>query len=252
MSMNRTHFEHQVNKHSDADIQRRLVINAQAIIRKTAIHEAGHAAAIYLGNQQKGLAEASFQIEILPQQQAVAGRALAKVTGGRLLNHLPTTMSAVENNLSAEEQRAFQCAFEADIINILAGPLAEAKYVAFCDDEPINPRLLNMQSLQYYGGAADLAVVQQYLNCFSEQDNCRADKINALFQSAFQFINQPTHWRTIIALADYILTANKAILEYQEISTFLANISQSAVWIQGSSRFYPANLAYPPSYQLAA
>jgi len=37
----------------------------QEISRKIAIHEAGHAAAIYLGNQQKGLPPGFFSVFLL-------------------------------------------------------------------------------------------------------------------------------------------------------------------------------------------
>ena len=43
-----------------------LNLNHQEVKRKVAIHEAGHAAAIYLGNQQKRLPPVFFQIFITP------------------------------------------------------------------------------------------------------------------------------------------------------------------------------------------
>jgi hypothetical protein len=39
--------------------------------------------------------------------------------------------------------------FEADIINVLAGPLAEAVYLALRDNEPFNPELVNISALQH-------------------------------------------------------------------------------------------------------
>jgi hypothetical protein len=53
-------------------------------------------------------------------------------------------------------------AFEADIVNLLIGPLAEAKYTAQIDSEPFSEQLLSVQALKNYGGDADLKVVNEY------------------------------------------------------------------------------------------
>ena len=42
------------------------------------------------------------------------------------------------------------------MINILVGPLAEAKYITQRDGELINPRLINLNTLHDYGGTSDL------------------------------------------------------------------------------------------------
>ncbi|MGR9086220.1 MAG: hypothetical protein ACU841_04000 [Gammaproteobacteria bacterium] len=47
-------------------------------------------------------------------------------------------------------------------MNLLAGPLAEAKYVAPRDNELMPPRLIDLNALHFYGGSADLKVVDDY------------------------------------------------------------------------------------------
>jgi hypothetical protein len=58
-------------------------------------------------------------------------------------------------------------AFETDIINLLIGPLAEAKYVANTDNEPFNHRLVNLNALKNYDASSDLELVKDYLQSFS-------------------------------------------------------------------------------------
>jgi hypothetical protein len=222
----------------------------QELSRKIAIHEAGHAAAIYLGNQQKALPPVYFQIVVtLPQDGQAHSQTAAKVEGGRLIHTLPATLKEATKELASSEMLAYERAFEADMINILAGPLAEAKYVALRDDEAFNAQLLNLQALQHYGGLADLAVVKQYLACYGDQDGYRENKIVGLFQSAFDFVSQRSNWRAIMALADFILVANKQVIQYDEIIGLLEKSLQSTASAKNRSVHYPPNLGYLNSYQ---
>ncbi|HEY8096516.1 MAG TPA: hypothetical protein VIE65_10560, partial [Methylobacter sp.] len=108
-------------------------------------------------------------------------------------------------------------AFEADIINLLAGPLAEARYVSLRDNEPINPELLNVTALQYYGGSSDLEVVNEYLECFIDSDELRERKMTELFLAAFSFVCERPNWLAITALADSILAHQENIIECNDI-----------------------------------
>jgi len=118
------------------------VINDQDLIRQIAFHEAGHAAAIYLYNKQKQLPPVHFQITIkaLDRQQDTplisfsSTHFAAVIEGGRLIHSLPVALIESASYFSAVEQDAYQAAFEADMINFLIGPLAEAKHVAQRDD----------------------------------------------------------------------------------------------------------------------
>jgi hypothetical protein len=57
------------------------------------------------------------------------------VEGGCLIHSLPVTLIESANYFSLDEQDSYRTAFEADMINLLAGPPAEAKHVALHDNE---------------------------------------------------------------------------------------------------------------------
>ena len=196
------------------------------LVLQTAFHEAGHAAAIYLCNRQKQLPPVHFQITLgglcgvssqtRPMETYLKPNWVATVEGGHLIHSLP--VSVIENSryFSDHESNDYQLACEADIINLLAGPLAEAKYVAQRDDEYINARLINVNSLKYYGGTSDLEKVDEYLDGLVATESERIEKLNELFLAAFQFIDQPSHWQAITDLAHYILDNNKDIISCEE------------------------------------
>lgn len=208
-------------------------INHAELSRKTAIHEAGHAAAIYLGNKQKHLPPVFFQIFIkqlnsdiqspgcLCKSYDSCNNCITKIEGGRLIHTLPSSVDAAIGDFSSTQKQAYQRAFEADIINLLVGPLAEAKYVAMRDDEPINTRLVNLNALQYYGGSSDLETINEYLECLIAGSAQREKKLSELFLDAFNFVNDKSNWQAIMALADYILADCKNIIECEEISAVL-------------------------------
>jgi len=202
--------------------------NPETLKKQTAIHEAGHAAAIYLGNKQKQLPPVFFQILIqdTPHESfwpcragtpSAAMTCFAKVEGGRLIHTLPSSLPEATRRFSPLERQAYQSAFEADIVNFLAGPLAEAKYVASCDDEIFNPRLVNLDALHFYGGTADVALAKEYLDCLSAEPREKERLIAELFMSAYQFISQRSHWRAITALADFILSSGNNVIACEDI-----------------------------------
>jgi hypothetical protein len=191
-----------------------------------AIHEAGHAAAIYLGNQQKGLPPVFFQIFIKPLSNDVqasgllgkpSDRYIAKVEGGRLIHTLPSSLNEATKDFSAAQKQAYQHAFEADIVNLFAGPLAEARYVTLRDNEPISPELVNINALRNYGGSSDLEIVNEYLDCFIGNNELRERKMTELFLAAFKFVNERSNWLAITALAESILAHQHNIIECNEI-----------------------------------
>jgi hypothetical protein len=197
-------------------------VSKREMVFQTAFHEAGHAAAIYLRNKTKQLPPVFFKITIqepsTPLQytedlcHSFHEGFVAKVEGGRLISHLPVS----PNNLSHDERKAFQQAYEADIVNLLIGPLAEAKYIAMRDDELINPHLVNIEALKYYGGSSDLQVTNDYLDCFVTDRQQRDEKIKSLFMEAYNFINDPVNWQGITKLANYILRCKKNIIACEE------------------------------------
>lgn len=201
-------------------------INDQDMSRQIAYHEAGHAAAIYLYNKQKQLPPVYFQITIKPlenlKDSPVDGSLLpddhfaAVVEGGCLIQSLPIAWLESAHYVSVTEQDAHQAAFEADIINLLIGPLAEAKYVAIRDNEYFNARLVNINALHYYGGSSDLEKIYEYLDVFIATNNLNEKKLAELFNQAFQFISFPAYWKAIERLADYILNCRKNIISCEQ------------------------------------
>ena len=208
-------------------------VNHAELSRKTAIHEAGHAASIYLGNKQKQLPPVFFRIfsQDLKNNLPSAGclckahdscnNYLTKIEGGRLIHTLPSSVDAAVSGFSSTQQQAYLSAFDADIINLLAGPLAEANYVALRDNEPINPRLVDLNALNYYGGASDLETINDYLACLAVNTLQREKKLSELFLAAFNFIHDRANWHAITALADYMLANGKNIIECEEIMSVL-------------------------------
>jgi hypothetical protein len=186
--------------------------------RKVAIHEAGHAAAIHLGNRQKQLPPIFFQLCI---EQQFNNSTVAKIDGGRLIHTLPSSLAEATADFSSSQQHAYQQAFEADIINLLVGPLAEAYYVALRDNEPINSRLITINALSNYGGFSDLTIAYEYLRCFSSDALQQQQKMSELFLVAFHFVKQYTNWRAITALAEYILATDQEAFDYVEIVSVL-------------------------------
>ncbi|MDP2098057.1 MAG: hypothetical protein U1D70_09825 [Methylobacter sp.] len=211
-------------------------INDQDLIRQIAFHEAGHAAAIYLYNQQKQLPPVYFQIIIKAQNRPIGiplntcslahDHFAAEVEGGRLIQPPPITAHEGTQCFSDLEYAAYQTAFEADMINLLVGPLAEAKHVALRDDELFNAQLVDINALHNYGGTSDLNQVYDYLNILIAPRSQHKEKMAELFDKAFQFISSPTHWKAIERLANYILTNQKNIISCEEAIAVLEDESR--------------------------
>ncbi|MCX7067590.1 MAG: hypothetical protein NTW85_07865 [Methylococcales bacterium] len=188
--------------------------------KKTAIHEAGHAAAVYFGNKQKQLPPIFFQI-MVKDCSYNHDNCIAKIEGGRLIHTLPVSLEQANSHHSAKHQYLYQQAFEADIVNLLAGSLAEAHYVARRDNELISPLLLPLSALHNYGGTDDLDTINDYLQCFIADKQQQENKLAELFLTAFDFINDYPHWYAINALADHILKNSNRIIDYSEVTTVL-------------------------------
>lgn len=208
-------------------------VDTPELINRTAFHEAGHAAGIYLYNKQQGLPPVYFQIRIKGPQSSRKSHSNAKVDGGCLIQTLPVTtleyndQSKTHNKDMIAFHRDCLNAFEADIINLLVGPLAEAKYVSICDNEPFNIHLMNLNSLKYYGGASDLERVNEYLDCFITQSGQREEKISELFKIAFDFVDKTDNWKAITTLANYILDNHKTIIDYEEAALVISGKRQN-------------------------
>jgi len=214
-------------------------------------HEAGHAVAIYLNNQAKKLPPVFFEIlltdlndtseEDLTSYQSSHEDCMARAEGGRLIKSLPFAIEGlvhVSNNPTAGNNvnsvgkwdetvtplqliDDYMTAFNADVINLLVGPLSEAKYIIDADDELFSLKLINLDALKNYGGSSDLVLMNEYLQSFSSSQQQRDDKSAELFALAFNFITDKSNWAAITRLANYILDSHKNIISYEEIALLL-------------------------------
>jgi len=182
-----------------------------------AYHEAGHVAAIYIRNRELQLPPVFFEINF-NRNECAEYPFFAKIEGGRLIDNLP--VAEIENTYLdlGTEKHSLQQAYEADVINLLAGPLAEAKFVALRDDEVFNPQLVNIKALNNYGGHSDLEQAYAYLEYFISDARERELKVEYLFIRAFQFISQPKNWQCIEHFARYILNNEQANISCEEAS----------------------------------
>lgn len=209
--------------------------------QRVAFHEAGHTAGIYLNNKARHLPPVFFKIVFkgisgvtdadIRAYQTTNDDCIARVEGGRLIEFLPLSMQDLTEHKDAMNQsvKEYMAAFEADIINLLIGPLAEAKYVADKDDELFNRQLINLKALKNYGGNSDLALVDEYLQSFSADKQQKNDKLDELFTEAFEFVNNDVNWAAITKLAGYICDSSEHIIDCEEVVSIL---EQSVAYFQ--------------------
>ena len=208
------------------------ITNDAEFIRQVAFHEAGHAAAIHIRNKQQQLPPIYFQIyinhaykgnECTYSAYKNANAYLTKIEDGRLIHTLPSSVAKAISDFTPAQEFQYQVAFEADIVNLLAGPLSEANYIALRDDEPINPNLVHLDALHFYGGSSDIETINEYMDCLELSSAQRHAKLVALFLKAFAFIKDPANWRAILALAEYIISSQKNIILYEDVTSVLAH-----------------------------
>jgi hypothetical protein len=202
--------------------------------RCVAYHEAGHAAAIYLVNRMRNIPPLLFNLrfnvihaDTATDFQTAYQNYIACIEGGRLLHTLPDGLDDFRDMAKKHGQDWIRSgedllnAFEADVINLLAGSLAEAKFVAEMDDEIFTHRLVDPPALKNYGGSFDLALIEDYLQRYSPDPQARDQKLNQLHQVAFNFINDYHNWRAISKLAEFILAADKDTICSEEVAAIL-------------------------------
>lgn len=222
-------FKMKRNEIIDIFCHNKLKLHKQRI----AFHEAGHAAAIYLNNKARNLPPVYFQITFKELTAATNHAAeisqttyddsIARVEGGRLIHSLPYAINDLAHKLLDQKDamaplvREYLSAFEADIINLLIGPLSEAKHVYNRDDEPFNHKLVDLKALKNYGGRSDLKLAREYLKSFSVSKQLQDEKLHELFAVAFDFVSDYSNWKAITKLADYIFESNKNIISFEEV-----------------------------------
>ena len=201
------------------------LIDPHDLIKQIAFHEAGHAAGIYLYNKQKRLPSVFFQINqsLKLPDPCLQDCYVASVEGGYLIDNLPLTLIESADYFSSNAQDALQTAFEADMINLLVGALAEAKYVALREGEHFDNKRAAINTLHFYGGSSDLLKVNGYLERFIACAKKREQKMIDLLANAFEFIDRLAHWEAIERLADYILTSKKSSISSEDAIEVLEN-----------------------------
>lgn len=194
--------------------------------KPSAFHMAGRSVSIHFGNRKKNLPPIYFQIGIEPiptnirnlrKSNPISGFSRATFKGGRLISQLPGSLVLETNLMTTSEKLAYEQAFNADIVNLLAGFIAEAKFIALSDNEVISPRLVNVNSLQHYGEDVDLQELWEYFKCFGDYDSDKETKLIGLYLAAFEFVNVPSHWKAICEVSNYIERSEKMLLECTEI-----------------------------------
>lgn len=204
-------------------------INSQDLLKQIAFHEAGHAAGIYLCNKQKQLPSVFFQITQTRDKLLnlpgtwLHDRFVAGVEGGYLIDNLPITLIESACYFSESGQDAYQTAFEADMINLLVGALAEAKHVALREGGYFNANKAAINTLHFYGGSSDLVKVYDYLERFIACGKKREDKMIELLTKAFEFIDSVEYWQAIERLAAYILDSQESTISCEEAIAVLDN-----------------------------
>jgi len=210
-------------------------IDIQKVSKRMAFHGAGYATAIHLGNRQKQLPAIHFQIEIklltkekhsgarFPQKiERLFSQYAVKVEGGRLIQSLPLCFSDALQDLTWFQQAEYRCAFEADVSNILAGSLAEAKYMTLRDGEAFNANLIGLNMLRFYNDSTDIELINNYMECYQLNDVERERKLSELFLAAFKFVDDECNWQKISALAEFIHDQDKVgIIHCEEVISIL-------------------------------
>ncbi len=226
--------------------------------QRLAFHEAGHAAGVHLNNKSRNLPPVFFKIIVketgnvsetdVMTYQAAYDDCIARVEGGRLIKLLPPAIDKLAQELMAHQGAmalwlsSYMAAFDADIVNLLIGPLAEAKYVAEADDELFNDKLINLNALSNYGGHSDIILVNEYLQSFSADKQKKDEKLAELFDTAFDFINKEENWAAITELADYITHSKAGIIYYEEV---LSTLEQAVLCFQdGSDKIHHGNIGH--------
>ncbi len=228
--------------------------------RRNAYHQAGRVAAIYLGSKQKGLPAVHFQIVIKPAEQGarfddqpcpISHKYRAKLEGGRLIPDLPHAYQSATQLLSPTEQHQCQRAFEADVVNLLAASLAEAKYVALRDDEVFNANLVYLGALKFYGGQLDLLTVDEYMDCLYPANKTERDqKLAELFLAAYSFVNEPANWQAITTLADTLYRLHQEVVTCEELIALLER--PYATNMERQSGTYAEKLSRAVNHQLSS
>ncbi len=207
--------------------------------KKAFYRVAGQAVAICHGNKQKQLPAVYFDIltktgglfksrSNLSTEKYIQNPAI--IAGGRLIQSLPFCYAEATDSLSWFHQAEYRCAFEADISNLLTGPLAEVKYIALRDGGIFNAHSVNLRALHNYAGVQEMDLVNEYMACFMPNKAERKGKLAELLLAAFYFVNDSLNWRNITTLAAFIQerSGDSSIIHCEDVISLLANRGETA------------------------
>ncbi len=196
--------------------------------QKIAYHEAGHATAIYLRNQQLNLPPVFFQIkfntEIFEsaqdekQEDNLIHDNVAMIEGGCLIHSVTVSLLESSNFFSDDDHHAYLQAMQADIVNILAGPMAEAKFTAIRDQEWNETQFDNIEVLHNYGGSYDIEKINEYLSSYIPTGSQRLNVLESLITETLKFINTPANWFAISQLANAIYQRTSDTISCEQIA----------------------------------
>lgn len=200
---------------------------------RNAFHQAGRAVAVHLGNRKKHLPEVYFQITLSPIAEGIQhpnkaqenlAHYTAQLEGGRLIQDMPMPFDQVARDLPPHDQALFRIALEADLINLLAGPLAEAKYVAMCNEEEFNTGRVCLDDLKNFGGSTVMKLVEHYAKWLVKDPSGRNQKLAELFLAAYSFIDQPSNWNAITQVASYICNQTCGTIPCEDLILYLESL----------------------------
>ena len=195
-------------------------------MEQRAFHEAGHVTALYRCKKHNNFPDSFFpdDIKLLCSNKRLStnpfqykhGKIALPISGER--NIIPPPVSLIETRKLKPlfDKNTYQPAYEANIINLLAGSLAEAKYISLRDDESFNAHLIHVNALEFYSGTFDLENAYVHLENYINVPQMPHEVMSKLFKKAFAFIDAPTNWKVIASLANYILKNNKKIVSCAE------------------------------------
>ncbi len=209
---------------NESHIRKRVEIN-----KRNSFHQAGHAAAIYWNSKQHPLPPVYFRILLNHQENIGDNIGLflpfnsycsAKLEGGRLIQALPFSFAEATRYFNPPQREQYRCAFEADIINLLVGALAKAKYAAMEGESNNCAHFIHFNALQPNHALLDIELVNEYLHCYQPQKSDREQKLAELLFVAYALIDNSSNWQAITTLATYIsdnlLDKSKEIITCEE------------------------------------
>jgi hypothetical protein len=203
-------------------------INCSNVNQRTAVREAGHAVAIYIENRRKQLPAIYFHIKRHSGNPFFTSLC-PEICGGRLIPNL----SMIRREYPADRKNAgdawcCQRAYEADIVNLLAGAVAEARYESISTHSVFDRHALSPEMLQDYGGKSNFDEIFSYLDFFISSPKKRQAKLKVLLDEAGRFVVNPSNWHSISLLANTIYFSGEEIISYDQIIDVVGNkINQS-------------------------